>query len=97
MNADAGLVAYQSSGRLRQIRLFNQLAIVFFMYPPLQHFHLGNQLVNSPYISLLKVCEILAGGGQVPNAVARCRSDSMKVGFAFLARRLHLSFLDLNG
>ena len=60
MNADAGLVAYQASGRLRQIRRFNQLAIVFFMYPPLQHFHLGNQLVNSPYISLLKVCEILA-------------------------------------
>ena len=34
MNADAGLVAYQASGRLRQIRRFNQLAIVFFIYPP---------------------------------------------------------------
>ena len=62
MNADAGLVAYQASGRLRQIRRFNQLAIVFFMYPPSQH--LQNQLVICLYISLHKVCEILASTGE---------------------------------
>ena len=89
MNADAGLVAYQASGRLRQIRRFNQLAIVFFMYPPSQH--LQNQLVICPYISLHKVCEILVSTGErvldhIPNAVAQCRSASMKVGFAFLAK-----------
>ena len=82
MNADAGLVAYQASGRLRQIRRFNQLAIVFFMYPPSQH--LQNQFVICPYISLHKVCEILVSTGErvlghIPNAVAQCRSAGIKV------------------
>ena len=68
MNADAGLVAYQISGRLRQIRRFNQLAIVFFMYPPSQH--LQNQFVICPYISLHKVCEILASTMSVSPATS---------------------------
>ena len=48
----AALVVYQESGRLRQLRRLNQIAIVFFICQTSQDFQLRDQLVICSYISI---------------------------------------------